>query len=171
VKTMKIHPLLTTSAYLVAITLILYPILDTVLAVWPLRPGETTWRFGVTGLLSRTLMTSSLGLLLTMVIALVAGHRMALRAAAVVSAVAAVTLLVLSGLFMLDALQTRANVNPQAKTAFDVASAVALIKTVLGAALAAGLAVGGWRSQLVRGQASPVAGRKHTTPLIVAAPE
>jgi hypothetical protein len=167
---MKIHPLLTTSAYLVAITLILYPILDTVLAVWPLRP-ETTWRFGATGLLSRTLMTSSLGLLLTMVIALVAGHRMALRAAAVASAVAAVTLLVLSGLFMLDALQTRANVNPQAKTAFDVASAVALIKTVLGAALAAGLAVGGWRSELVRGQAAPAAGRKQTTPLIVAAPE
>jgi hypothetical protein len=170
--TMKIHPLLTTSAYLVAITLMLYPILDTVLAAWPLRPGETTWRFGVTGLLSRTLMTSSLGLLLTMVIALVAGHRVALRAAAVVSAVAAVTLLVLSGLFMLDAVQTRANVNPQAKTAFDVASAVALIKTVLGAALAAGLAVGGWRSHLVRGQqAAPAAGRRQATPLIVAAPE
>jgi hypothetical protein len=168
---MKIHPLLTTSAYLVAITLVMYPILDTVLAVWPLRPGETTWRFGATGLLSRTLMTMSLGLLLTMVIALVAGHRMALRAAAVVSAVAAVTLLILSGLFMLDAIQTRVNVNEQAVTAFYVASAVALIKTVLGAALAAGLAVGGWRSQLARGQAAPAAGRKQTTPLIVAAPE
>jgi hypothetical protein len=167
---MKIHPLLTTSAYLVAITLILYPILDTVLAVWPLRATESTWRFGATGLLSRTLMTSSLGLLLTMVIALVAGHRMALRAASVASAVAAVTLLALTGMFMLDALQTRATVNPQAKTAFDVASAVALIKTVVGAALAAGLAVGGWRSELAR-QAAPAAGRKQTTPLIVAAPQ
>jgi hypothetical protein len=168
---MKIHPLLTTSAYLVALTLVLYPILDTVLAVWPLRPGESTWRFGATGLLSRTLMTSSLGLLLTMVIALVAGHRVALRAAALASAAAAVTLLALSGMFALDVLQTRSSVNPQAKTAFDVASAVALIKMGLGVALAAGLAVGGWRSELVRGPAAPAAGRKQTTPLIVAAPE
>jgi hypothetical protein len=94
-----------------------------------------------------------------------------LRATSVVSAVAAVTLLALAGLFMLDAFQTRANVNPQAQTAFDIASAVALIKMGLGAALAAGLAVGGWRSDLVRGPAATATGRKQTTPLIVAAPE
>jgi hypothetical protein len=133
-------------AYFVASLLILFPLLDTVLSIWPLQMGEVSWRFGAVGLFSRAVMTPLLGLLLAFAVAVLLEHRLMTRAIAVVGGLTALAIAGVSILFVLDALQMRAQVRPEAKTAFDVASAVALGKYGLGFLLLGVFAVSGWKA-------------------------
>jgi hypothetical protein len=137
---------LTIPAYAIACLLILFPLLDTALSVFPPRFGEVAWRFGATGLFSRALMTPLLGLLLAFAVALIRDQRKMQRAVAVVSAVVAVVIIGAVGLFVLDAVQMRSQVRPQAKTAFDIASLVALGKFVLGLMILVAFTISGWKA-------------------------
>lgn len=127
---------LATPSYVIAAILIVIPLVDTALALLPLRPGELAWRFGALGLGSQALMTPLLGGLLALVTATVFGHRRGLRVVQIVAWLAAVLLVVAIALFLLDAIQMRASVRPEVKGAFDKASAVALVKYFVGAAIA-----------------------------------
>ena len=69
-----------------------------------------------------------------------------MRVIAVLSGIAVAILVGTAGLFLLDAVQMRTQVQPQAKLAFDVASAVALGKYGLGMLVLSALAVSGWRA-------------------------
>lgn len=149
-------------AYLVASLLALFPLVDTALSILPLRVGEVSWRFGATGLVSRALMTPLLGVLLAFAVALLLEHRRVLRTISVLMGVAAAALVGAFLLFVLDFLQMRGQVNPQARVAFDVASLVALGKYALGLIVALAFAVAGWKASR-RGRAA--ARRGHTAPL------
>lgn len=137
---------LTVPAYAMASLLILFPLLDTALSVIPPRFGEVAWRFGATGLFSRALMTPLLGLLLAFAVALLREHRKIQRAIAIVSAVVAVVVVGAIGMFVLDAVQMRSQVSPQAKTAFDIASLVALGKFTFGLLILVAFTISGWRA-------------------------
>jgi hypothetical protein len=137
---------LTVPAYAIAFLLILFPLLDTALSVFPPRFGEVAWRFGATGIFSRTLMTPLLGLLLAFAVALLREQRKMQRAIAIVSALAAVVVIGAMGMFVLDAVQMRVQVRPQAKTAFDVASLVALGRFTLGLLILVAFAISGWQA-------------------------
>jgi hypothetical protein len=49
-------------------------------------------------------------------------------------------------MFVLDAVQMRAQVRPQAKTAFDVASLIALGKFMLGLMVLGAFTISGWKA-------------------------
>lgn len=133
-------------AYGVAFLMIAIPLLDSLLGVWPLRVGEVTWRFGAVGLFSRAVMTPVFGLLLALATAIYMEHRVTTRILSILGFAGALLALVAIGFFTLDALQTRASVRPEAAGAFDTASAVAVVKYLLGLVVTTALAVGGWKA-------------------------
>jgi hypothetical protein len=139
--TMKNCRLLAFPSYFVAFSLVSIPLLDTALSVWPLRIGEVAWRFGVAGLFSRAIMTPALGLFIAFATALFLDHRRLLQVFSVLNALAASLVVLGLGLFVLDAVQLRVQVNPQMKTAFDISTMVALGKLTLSIALMFGFAV------------------------------
>lgn len=143
---MRRYRLLGWAAYGVALLLILLPILDSFLGVWPFHPEQVTWRFGAVGLFSRAVMTPVLGLLLGIVTAAAFESPAVMRLFSAFSFVGALLALAALGIFILDATQTRTQVVAEATAAFNAASGVAVIKYGLGAVLCALLGIGGWRA-------------------------
>ncbi len=139
------RPLLWT-AYLIALAFLVTPLLQTAVTVWPPRLGDAGWRFGSTGLLSNSFLTSLLGLLLLTGLAVWQGHHKALRVLSILSGIASVCLLSGMGLMTLDVLELRARVRPEAMLQFDLA-AVQLMGKLLLTAICCGLfAVGCWKA-------------------------
>lgn len=132
--------------YGIATMLILIPLADTVVGTLPLRAGDVAWRFGAAGLFSRAIMTPLLGLFLCAAIAAALDHRRVIRVVAVMSGVTALLLMGVVGLFMLDALQMRSQVRPDAKPAFDTATALALAKYGAGILLLTVFAIRAWKA-------------------------
>jgi hypothetical protein len=131
--------------YLIALSLVFFPLLDAVLSIWPPQPGQVAWRFGAVGLLSRAVMTPLLGLFIAYAVAFALEHRTVLRVISVVSLLAAIAIVGALGLFGLDALQMRSQVVAQAKKAFDAASVTAVMKYLFGVVMLAAFAWGGWK--------------------------
>jgi hypothetical protein len=150
--------------YLVAAILILFPLMDTLLSVWPLQVGEVAWRFGAVGLFSRAMMTPLLGLLMAFTVAMLLEQRTMVRVLAVAGGLSALIIAGTSVFFLLDAVQMRAQVNPQAKTAFDVASVVALAKYGITISILVVFAIVGWKQS--RGSRKAASSRKAATPLV-----
>jgi hypothetical protein len=137
---------LTVPAYVLAASLLLVPFLDLLVQVWPMLPSQSAWRFGTLGLLSRTLITPSLGLLLLLGAALSAEHAQLLR---VISALSGVISLVLFGclaLFLIDGIEVRALVAEDGKDRFDLTALVASAKLGMGFVVTFAYCVFGWRA-------------------------
>ena len=134
-------------AYLVAAALILIPFFDAAMSVWPWRPGAAQWRFGALGLLSNAFMIPAAGLLIVLATALALEHRRTLRVFGVLCALGALFTGVSVLLFGLDALQTRVNVAPSARLAFNAASLTAAGKLLLATVTLVAFALAGLRSQ------------------------
>ncbi len=122
--------------YLIAFFLVVAPFTDLYLRARPVQLGEASWRYGVVGFLSLSMEAVFLGVLLTAFLAAALGHGRVLRGVAIFSAVLAVALLGAAGIFVLDALQMRAIVNPAIRPSFDMSALVALSKLAAGAVVA-----------------------------------
>jgi hypothetical protein len=144
--TMKPNRAVISGVYCIAALMVIMPLSELTLRVWPIRIGETSWRFGASGLFSSALLLPLLGLIVAGAVAFLSGNRTLVRVLAGFTAAAAALLVLASGLFALDAVQMRSNVVPEAKTAFDVASAQALIKFLLFGGVGLLLAIGSWIS-------------------------
>lgn len=175
---MKLNRLIVVVLYAMAILMMVMPLGETLLSVWPVRAGDTAWRFGAAGLFSRALMTPLLGLVLLGILGYLLAHRRAVLATSVLAAVGALILLLAEGLFLLDAVQMRAQVRTEARLAFDLASTLAFVKIGTSMVLTALLAVGAWkmarqagarpRATRSDGAASLVVGRhRHAEPTAV----
>ena len=127
-------------AYLVSIGMIVLPLSDVATSLYPWRFMDSRWRFGAVGLVSNALLIPIVGLLLALVMSMLLDHRTLRRTIGIVCGLGAVICLVATGLFGLDALQTRAAVNPQMQASFAVATIAAAFKTVLAMATLAALA-------------------------------
>jgi hypothetical protein len=160
--TMKPNRAVIAGAYCIAAMMVIMPLSELALRVWPLRIGETSWRFGAAGLFSSALLLPLLGLMVAGAVAFLSGNRTLVRALAGFTAAAGALLVLSSGLFALDAVQMRSNVVPEAKTAFDVASAQALLKFLLFGGVGLLLAIGSWISTAYPPGAEP---RKTPQPL------
>lgn len=132
--------------YLILAMMIFFPLLDALLTVWPLRGGEVSWRFGAVGMFSRALMSPVFGLILIFGLALIYEHRVVQRVIGVLAVIAALGTASASVIFVLDALQMRAQVQPQMQTAFDVASVVALGKLLVLSVILIVLGIAAFRS-------------------------
>lgn len=133
------------AAYLVAAGLIVVPLAETFLSVWPLHPGTVSWRFGAAGLLSRGLLTSLLGFMLAVGLAAFLGHRRTLRLLAALSGFGFLLLVPAVMLLALDAMQLKHSVRPQVSTGYDLAAIGAIMKMFLACVVTALVAIGGWK--------------------------
>jgi hypothetical protein len=130
----------------VAVLLIASPAIDLIGAIVPARPGEISWRFGVFGLLTNTLVTPMLGLAILIVVATLLERHQTVRRLAVLTLILDVILLLGLGLFILDYLQLRQAVTGTSRGAYDAAAIKALLVGALEIGVLAWLVVTGFRS-------------------------
>jgi hypothetical protein len=149
------------SAYLVAFALVFIPLFDAAMSLFPFRVGAPQWRFGAVGLFSNALMIPAIGVLIAVTTAVVLGHERTQRVLSILCWIAVAILIAALAAFSLDALQTRASVQPAMRLSFLVASATAAAKLLLGAATFVLFARG---SRLGRRKPRPVSAPQ--TPLI-----
>jgi hypothetical protein len=139
-------------AYLVAALLAIVPLMDVNLAVLPMRVAEVEWRVGAAGLLSRALLTPVLGALIAFATALLLDQRRVLRVFSIVGGISVGLIVAAIALLLLDGLQLRGQVPARSRTAFDVASLVALGKYAMTAIVMLAVAVSARRAS--RGERS-----------------
>lgn len=114
--------------------MVLVPLFDLATNVWPARLGDPGWRYGALGLLASFMLTPLLGTGIAAGVAALLGHGRMIRAVGWLNAVGGGLLLVASGLFLLDAVQIRSGVGPDAIRSFDIGVVKAVVKfLVLGA--------------------------------------
>lgn len=103
-----LSPWLARGLYLFAFALVLTAVIDLASTVWPMHPGDLSWRYGFLGLTAGYLQTPTLGLILAIAVAIWQESPAALRAVGFASILAAVGLLVGMSVFALDVVQMRA---------------------------------------------------------------
>lgn len=126
--------------YFLALLFLGLSALDFVMNVWPLRPGDVSWRYGAIGLAGGFLLTPLLGLVILLAASRYFGHQGVRRLTLILSAALAALLLLASLSFVLDALQMRRAVEAAQKWMFDGGVAKALVKLTTGAVSAAWVA-------------------------------
>ncbi|CAN5724893.1 hypothetical protein BH23GEM8_BH23GEM8_08320 [soil metagenome] len=132
--------------YAIALLLVVLPLLEFALTIWPLRPSVLLWRFGSFGLLTQAMMLPTLGAFLALVVA----RHLEQRRVQLVLGVAAsfVALLHLGGLgmFMLDSLQARSLARPDLALQVTVTMFRALVAATVYAGIWVWIAVATLRS-------------------------
>jgi hypothetical protein len=159
------------STYLVSILLLVFPLVDLFTAAWPINVKAVAWRFGAVGLLSGGLVTPTLGVLLSLIVSVLADYKVVTRIIAILSLIAAVLIIIMMPLFILDALQMRSRVQAPAMTRFMLASGLAFMK--LGGLAVATIVMGiaGFKASRSRSgdRKVTVGARQGTPPLAVGA--
>ncbi len=119
---------------------------DPIVRILPFQPGNMTWRFGAVGLVSEGVIGLVFGLACTMGIAALLDHRRTARVLSVIALLVGVVLAVVLAFVLLDALQLRADVQPQLKHAFDVSVAKAALMIAVAFPLPLAMGIAGWRT-------------------------
>jgi hypothetical protein len=138
-------------AYLVSIAMITIPFFDAGISLYPWNPTDARWRFGAVGMFSNAMLIPTTGVLVAFVTSVLANHHNVRRAIGIVSLVVAILCLGALVVFVLDALQTRASVNPEILISFNVASVTAAVKTLLAAITLLGFALASRQKSSRRG--------------------
>ena len=154
---MKLNRPLVSAAYVVALLMIVLPLIEVMLSVWPLRFGQTAWRFGTVGLLSQAATTPLVGAILFFATAFFLGHRKTVLGAGVVTGILSVVLLGAIPLFALDAIQMRSQVQANTLRAFDISAMLATIKLAGLFVVAALLTAGAFKTARNNVKGRPVA--------------
>jgi hypothetical protein len=137
-KTATDNSVVTAAIYVIGLIFLLNPPIDVLTQAWPWRVGATEWRYGTVGIAANYLVSSVFGMLLMTLAAAWRQQRAALRVLAALNLLATGVLMVASVGFVLDVLQLRGNVPPEARRTFYIGAAKALLKygmTVVGLAL------------------------------------
>jgi hypothetical protein len=113
---------------MMAAIMIIVPITETGLSMLPFRFGEVSWRFGASGLFSRSLLTPIIGLLLVLVTAVSVEHLKVQRVAGVVALIASLLAFGMLCLFVLDTVQLRTQAPPDRRAAMLFAAGEAVSK-------------------------------------------
>jgi len=155
-------------AYLVALALVLIPIFDATMTLWPLKFGDIRWRYGAIGLFSNALMIPAIGALIAMTTAAVLDHEATRRVLGFVGILAGLVLIGVAGVFTLDALQARAMVSAQQMLAWKVASGTAIVKLGIGILTCLAMGWGGRRSETAKKAAKEKARNANPNVLVTA---
>jgi hypothetical protein len=121
-----------TAVYTVLFVAAFIPIVDLVATALPLSPRSVLWRFGAVGLAATALGTALVVSTMIYLIAAVTAHRGMLLTIMILTAFAGLITLVGAGSFVLDSIQMRPNVKPEAAAKFWTASGIALYKARAG---------------------------------------
>jgi hypothetical protein len=112
--------LLLSGGYLVAMAIMVVPLAEFLLTVWPIRAGDLQWRFGSFGLFGNALLMPLIGVAIWMFTAYRLEHRLTLRIGAVITLLGALGVVGVLGLFSLDIMQMRTSVRVDARSGFDL---------------------------------------------------
>ncbi len=137
--------------YPVGPLLALSSVADTILRILPFKLGNLTWRFGAVGLVSEGVVGLLFGAICTIGVAAILNDRRTARALSVLMALGGVVLAAVLAFFLLDALQVRAGVQAQLKTAFDISVAKAAFMVGISSPIALVIGIAGWRSTRPQG--------------------
>jgi hypothetical protein len=129
--------------YHFALTRMLSPVCDLLSTVWPLRPTEMAWRYGMLGLTAGYLQTPILGLVLGMAVAYWDGEPGILRFGSILSLAGTVVLLIAMATFALDVVGMRAVRPDEARAGILVGGVLQQFKYLGAALVLACLGVGG----------------------------
>lgn len=136
----RLYPL----GYGFATALLLGPTTDLLVATYPWSPDLISWRFGALGLLGNALILPTIAVGVAAITAGVLGHRRVLRSIAVAAAVGSVLLVAGLVMLMLDALQLRSNIRPDALAGYDFGALRVGVNYLLASALGLWIAFSGW---------------------------
>ncbi len=132
-------------------------VVDPVIRMFPAHPGVVMWRFGAVGVLSEGVVGFLFGVSWIIGIAAVLDDRRTARTFSALVLLLGLVLGAVLALFVLDALQVRASVQPQFKQTFDVSVLKAMLFLGLCAPVALIIGIAGWRS--TRGRAVAASAR------------
>jgi len=121
--------------YLVMTTMTVVQLIDVVIRAMPFRIHSPAWRLGVVGLAANAVGTPMLAFLVILAIAVVAGDRGVVYLIAVLSALSAALCLLATGVFGLDALQMKAQVQAGLSRQYDIASFWLAARVVIAAVI------------------------------------
>ena len=130
------------AVYTLAGMMIVLPMFETLMSAWPIQMGETNWRFGIVGLLSRASFTPLLGVLLLVAVAAAYELQTLLRILSIASGVLTAAVLGILPLFSWDASKVRGQVRGEAEFAFDLASGLVVLRLIGVAAVLVFFALG-----------------------------
>jgi hypothetical protein len=142
----RISGLWVTGAYFFLFTLFMWPLVDLLSNAWPLQPGNIQWRFGFMGLMTAYLHTPLLALALLMGLGFARGHKKTLRLLSLLLLTGAFLLILVMGLFALDAIQLRSVTPEENLGAFHAGSILSELKFFTAMASAGLLGWGGWKT-------------------------
>jgi hypothetical protein len=134
------------AGYYIGIVVLVAQVTELVLAAWPARIHSPSWRITFVGGAANTVFMTLLVMFIMTSIAVVAVDRRFAFVMATLSALAAVTFLVLSGVFALDAIQMRNQVRQALADRYDFASAWVFARQIIGAVGFGILSVAAFRS-------------------------
>ncbi len=140
---------LISSGYIVATLWAIFSLIDLVVRLYPVRFSATTWRVGAVGLGSLSLATLLLALFILCVTASLLQHRRVLRTLSVLSVVAGVALASLLPLFLLDVIELRRLVPPEARLPFDWGMGRAAVMLLLSSGAFLWIGRSGWKATVV----------------------
>ena len=135
--------------YLLALLLIVGPLSQWLVLVWPMRPGLAPWRYGSIGLLEERLTLPMIGLFTATMAAAILEHRAVQGTLGGLSLLAAPVLAGLAVTIALDGLQLRNTVRPEQLRGFDRSLARTALVLLYGAVVTAVL---GWVALKARGK-------------------
>lgn len=119
-------------SYLATFSLLLFPLLDQVMQLVPTaKLHDPRWRFGAIGLLSNILVLPVFSLMVILFLASFYDDSLLRRVVSALALVASVGLLLSTGLFMLDSIQVRGLMRPEAMNSWAVATSTALVKLIV----------------------------------------
>ena len=133
------------AAYLLAVILIVFTVMDLAQTVLPIHLGDVQWRVGAVGLLSRMMITPLLGLVVAYAVALLAEHRRVLRTMAVLDGLFVLVLLVGLAFYALDALELRARLTEGSRN-YDLGISFSFVKYLFGLVILVVMTIGPWRA-------------------------
>jgi hypothetical protein len=136
---------LISTGYGLALLLIILPLLQPLVSLLPIQPGEIRWRLQAFGAISGALLLPTVGMTLAIGTAAFLGHRRTVRTLAALAFGCAAAIGVVAALFVLDLLQYRAAVDVQLRDFYHVAGLVYLLGYGLCSIYLACLAAAAWR--------------------------
>lgn len=134
-------------SYIAAASLIIFPIFDQLMQlVSTSKLHDARWRYGAAGLLSNLFVLPVVGLMIVFMVSTALEHRLFQRIMAALCALGVLGLVVAMGLFMLDSVQVRSLMRPEAMTSWAVATSTAVVKFCVAIAAIAWFALVGFRN-------------------------
>jgi len=122
------------AGYFVAFTTLVTQFVELMLRSWPVRIHSAAWRLGFVGGMSGLVMVTLLMLLVAFAIANFADDRLTTVIVSALSFVSAVVYVFAGGMFGLDVLEMRNQVQMSVAQQYDVTSAWVLVRLLLGVA-------------------------------------